>query len=72
MLVLDALLKAGRHAPLPEDERVEGEAFCLTDDEHIPFWDVQRLVAKVACMPVQHQDIRCIPVWLVMALAYFG
>jgi sterol-4alpha-carboxylate 3-dehydrogenase (decarboxylating) len=72
ILLVQALLQAGPSAPLAADEKVEGEAFFVTNDEHIPFWDVQRLIAELAGLPVQDQELKCIPVWLIMAIASFG
>jgi sterol-4alpha-carboxylate 3-dehydrogenase (decarboxylating) len=72
LLLARALVKAAPLAPLSNDTKVEGEAFVVTNDEPIPFWDVQRLVADIAGLPVQDEDVRCIPVWLVMAVAIIG
>jgi sterol-4alpha-carboxylate 3-dehydrogenase (decarboxylating) len=72
LLLARALVKAAPLAPLSNDMKVEGEAFVVSNDEPIPFWDVQRLVADVAGLPVQDEDVRCIPVWLVMAVAIIG
>jgi hypothetical protein len=35
-------------------------------------WNVQRLVAKLAGLPAKDEDLKCIPVWLIMAIAAFG
>jgi sterol-4alpha-carboxylate 3-dehydrogenase (decarboxylating) len=72
LLAARALIHAATLAPLPEDTRVEGEAFVISNDEHIPFWDVQRLVADIAGLAVKDDDVRCIPVWLMMTVAIFG
>jgi sterol-4alpha-carboxylate 3-dehydrogenase (decarboxylating) len=72
LLLARKLVKAATSAPLPKDTRVEGEAFVISNDEHIPFWDVQTLVADIAGLPVADKDVRCIPVWLVMTVAIFG
>jgi sterol-4alpha-carboxylate 3-dehydrogenase (decarboxylating) len=72
MLLVNALLKAGTSPPLPLDQKVEGEASFVTNDEHIPFWDVQRLVAEIAGCPVKDEDIKRIPMWLIMAIAFLG
>ena len=68
MLVAQALVKAAASAPLPTATKVEGEAFFVANDEHIPFWSVQRLIAELAGLPVKDEDVRCIPIWLVMAI----
>ena len=72
MLLAQALVKAAASAPLPADVKVEGEAFNVTNDEHIPFWDQQLLVAEVAGLPVRKEDIKCLPIWLMMTIAYLS
>lgn len=69
MLLAEALVKAGKSAPLPAEVKVEGEAFHVTNDEHIPFWDMQFLVAELAGRPVKKEDIKCLPVWLMWTIA---
>ncbi|KAF2657161.1 NAD(P)-binding protein [Lophiostoma macrostomum CBS 122681] len=66
MLAAEALLRASTTDPLPKESRVEGEAFHVTDGVHVPFWGLQRLVAKIAGRPVQEEDARSVPRWLVM------
>lgn len=72
MLVTRALVQAAKSAPLPADIKVEGEAFLVTNDEHIPFWDLQSLVADVAGVPIKDEDVRCIPVWFIRTIAFFS
>ncbi|KAF1846889.1 uncharacterized protein K460DRAFT_402258 [Cucurbitaria berberidis CBS 394.84] len=72
MLLARALVKAAASAPLSADTKVEGEAFFVTNDEHIPFWDLHRLVAEVAGLPIKDEDVRCIPIWLVMTIVSFA
>lgn len=69
MLLARALVTATSSVPLPSDSRVEGEAFTVTNDEHIPFWDLRRLVADVAGITVEDEDVRCIPFWLIQTIA---
>jgi sterol-4alpha-carboxylate 3-dehydrogenase (decarboxylating) len=72
LLLARALVKAGASTPLPAETRVEGEAFVVSNDEHMPFWDIQRLVADIAGKPVKDEDVLCIPVWLVMSITFLA
>lgn len=72
MLIVKALLKASASAPLPADEKIEGEAFFVTNDEHIPFWSVSRLVAELIGTPVKAEEVKSIPIWLMAAFAWIG
>jgi sterol-4alpha-carboxylate 3-dehydrogenase (decarboxylating) len=71
ILLVNALLEAGLSPPLPADQKIDGEAFFVTNDEHIPFWDFQMLVAELVGLPVKKEDPKCIPIWLIMAIAAF-
>ena len=72
MLVARKLVEAASSAPLPVNTRVEGEAFFVSNDEHIPFWDLQRLAANVAGRPVKDNEVRHIPIWLIFTIATLG
>jgi sterol-4alpha-carboxylate 3-dehydrogenase (decarboxylating) len=72
LLLARALVKAAPLAPPSNDVRIEGEAFVVSNDEPVPFWDVQRLVADIAGLPIKDEDVRCIPIWLVMTVAVLG
>lgn len=72
MLVVNALLQASASAPLPADEKIEGEAFFVTNDEHIPFWNLSRLVAELIGTPVKEEEVKCIPLWFMTAFAWVG
>lgn len=69
MLAAQALLKAAGSPALPKDTRIEGEAFFVTNDEHIPFWELQRLVAKMAGYPVKEEEVVHIPINLMKTVA---
>lgn len=46
VLAASALVRAsGSKDPIPEDQRVDGEAFVVTNDEPWPFWDFARALA---------------------------
>jgi sterol-4alpha-carboxylate 3-dehydrogenase (decarboxylating) len=53
-------------------ERVDGEAFHVTNDEPWLFWDFIRAIAAEAGYPVREEEVRAIPRWLGMLLAFFG
>jgi sterol-4alpha-carboxylate 3-dehydrogenase (decarboxylating) len=72
VLLARALVKAATSSPLPANTKIEGEAFVVSNDEHIPFWDIQRLVADIGGRPIKDEDIRCIPIWLIMSVAFLG
>ncbi|USP75532.1 uncharacterized protein yc1106_02806 [Curvularia clavata] len=72
MLIVKALLEASASAPLPADEKIEGEAFFVTNDEHIPFWNISRLVAELIGTPVKEEEVKCIPIWFMTAFAWMS
>ncbi|EOA86114.1 hypothetical protein ACJQWK_11841 [Exserohilum turcicum] len=72
LLLVKALLEASASAPLPADKKVEGEAFFVTNDEHIPFWSLSRLVADIMGKPVKDKQVKQIPIWLMKAIAFTG
>ena len=71
ILAAEALLRARGEEPLPDDRKVEGEAFVVTDDDaNYSFAQFARKVAEFAGHPVREQDIRTIPAWLAVLAAY--
>ncbi|KAF2485240.1 putative 3-beta hydroxysteroid dehydrogenase/isomerase family protein [Neohortaea acidophila] len=60
VLAAKRLLRAGAHSDPPE-QRVEGEAFFITNDDPRPFWDFGRQVAAEAGFPVRPEDIKILP-----------
>lgn len=62
------IARALNHAygkPIPStDQRVDGEAFILANDEPVKFWDFSRRVAAAAGYPVKPESIRVVPSWL--------
>lgn len=70
VLAAKALVAASSSPPLPESQRVEGEAFFVRNDERYPFWEINRMAARMAGYPVAEEDIWAIPLWLVMAGAF--
>jgi sterol-4alpha-carboxylate 3-dehydrogenase (decarboxylating) len=61
LLAARALLAAHGAAPLPAAERVEGEAFNVTNDEHIPFWDLTVKTSNLLGSPLSHDELVAIP-----------
>jgi sterol-4alpha-carboxylate 3-dehydrogenase (decarboxylating) len=70
ILAAKALVKAADEAPLSKNERVEGEAFFVTDDGSYTFWETSRLIAEFAGYPVKPEDIRKIPYPLVFGIVW--
>ncbi|PHH65664.1 hypothetical protein CDD81_1750 [Ophiocordyceps australis] len=69
ILAAQALVRAYGKPPLPPGERVEGEAFIITNDEIVNFWDFHRAIGASAGYPVKPQDIKVVPIWLAMLIA---
>lgn len=55
-----------------EEERVDGQAFHITNDSPWLFWDFTRAVAKEAGFEVKKEDIKTIPRWMGMLMAIFA
>ena len=51
------------------DLKVDGEAFFITDDAPIPFWDFQRKIWAAAGDRTPLTDIYVVPAWVGMAMA---
>ncbi|MCJ1289620.1 hypothetical protein MMC34_001153 [Xylographa carneopallida] len=62
LLALEALLRSVKSStPIPPNERVEGEAFFVTNGEPMPFWDFARAIGAAAGHPVKKEDVWVIP-----------
>ncbi|KAK7746775.1 hypothetical protein SLS53_001963 [Cytospora paraplurivora] len=69
LLAAHALVDAyGKAAPPPED-RVDGQAFIITNDEPVLFWEFHRAIAASVGFPVKQEDIKVIPYWVAMLVA---
>lgn len=69
LLAAHALIDAhGKTAP-PAERRVDGEAFIITNDEPLLFWDFNRAVAASIGIPVKKEDIKVVPYWVAMLAA---
>ncbi|KAL9606778.1 MAG: hypothetical protein Q9179_000068 [Wetmoreana sp. 5 TL-2023] len=70
ILAAQALFRASESTTrAPVNESVDGEAFLLTNDEAVPFWDFARALGAAAGYPIDPKEIRVIPrlVGLIMA-----
>lgn len=72
ILAAQALIRAHGKPPAPPETRVDGEAFFITNDEDMPFWDYQRAGAAAVGHPVKTEDIKVIPLGLALVMGYFA
>jgi sterol-4alpha-carboxylate 3-dehydrogenase (decarboxylating) len=61
LLAARALLTDHGTPPLPASDRVEGDAFNVMNDEHIPFWDLTIRTSNLLRYPLSHDDLVPIP-----------
>lgn len=69
LLAAQALVEAHGKAVPPPERRVDGEAFIITNDEPVLFWDFNRAVAASIGIPVKKEDIKVVPYWVAMLAA---
>ncbi|KAF2702971.1 putative sterol-4-alpha-carboxylate 3-dehydrogenase, decarboxylating [Pleomassaria siparia CBS 279.74] len=66
LLAAKALLRAANQdGPIAEKERVDGEAFNLTNGDPWLFWGVARFVSTAAGYPIEEKDVWKIPMEIV-------
>lgn len=70
ILAAEALVAASGGVVVPHNQRIQGEAFFITDDDTYTFPAYTRLVASFAGHPVDPAQVRTIPFWLVISLVY--
>ncbi len=71
ILAAKSLLRASSlESKISDEERVDGQAFNITNDEPWLFWDFQREIAKQAGYEVKKSEIRIISRWTAMMLAF--
>ncbi|KAL1603530.1 hypothetical protein SLS60_005118 [Paraconiothyrium brasiliense] len=70
LLTARALLRTYLHPPKAESERVDGEAFAITNDEPWHFWTFTRALAAAAGYPVSDDKIIKAPWGLMMGIAW--
>lgn len=69
LLAAHALIDAYAKAAPPAERRVDGQAFIITNDEPVLFWDFQRAISASFGMPVKQEDIKIVPYWVAMLIA---
>lgn len=69
ILAAGALLRAHASTAGPDSERVDGEAFLVTNDEPFPFWDFVRGLGAAAGYPTNPEQIQQIPAALALIIA---
>jgi sterol-4alpha-carboxylate 3-dehydrogenase (decarboxylating) len=70
LLAARALLRSLRE-PQSDDQKVDGEAFVITNDNPWPFWDFTRAVCAAAGYPLEKKDIWAIParvMWIITTI----
>lgn len=67
-----ALLAAHGTVPLPATNRVEGEAFNVTNGEYIPFWDLTIKTSNLIGSPLSHDDIVPIPKYVALLIGFMA
>lgn len=55
--------------PSKANGKVDGEAFNITDDNPLPFWDVARIIWKTAGDKSELKDVKVIPAWVANMMA---
>ncbi|EPE25191.1 NAD(P)-binding Rossmann-fold containing protein [Glarea lozoyensis ATCC 20868] len=61
ILLAEALLTRG--------DEVGGEAFLVTNDEPMPFWEFGRLLGDAAGYPTDRERVRSLPLWVGLVVA---
>lgn len=74
LLAAKALLRASERPGdgVNEQDRVDGEVFHITNDEPWLFWEFTRAIAKAAGHPVKESNVKTIPRWAAMLMAFFA
>jgi len=54
---------------IPDNEKVDGEAFIVTNDDPMRFWAYARALGAAAGFPVDEQKVWSIPRWVAVAMA---
>ncbi|RYP03234.1 hypothetical protein DL764_005281 [Monosporascus ibericus] len=72
MLAAQSLIRAYGKPPPPLDMRVDGQSFNITNDERILFWEFHRGVAASVGLPIQKENIRVIPAWVALLMAFIS
>ncbi|KAF2642015.1 NAD(P)-binding protein [Massarina eburnea CBS 473.64] len=70
LLTARALLRSYTGPTLPDDLRVDGEAFVITNDEPWRFWTFTRAIAAAAGYGVEEKDVIVVPWRVMMVIAW--
>lgn len=65
LLAAQALLRQPEH----DGQKVDGEAFFITDGNSIPFWTFQRLIWYAAGDRTAPEEVTVVPAWFMLILA---
>ncbi|KAF1993620.1 NAD(P)-binding protein [Amniculicola lignicola CBS 123094] len=69
ILAAKSLVRAACGEPIAEDRRVDGEAFFVTDDQPLGFWEFSRVVTVAAGFEVDRSNAWYIPKTLIVVVA---
>jgi sterol-4alpha-carboxylate 3-dehydrogenase (decarboxylating) len=69
ILAARILMETSVSSPPPPDQRVDGEAFVVTNDEPWPFWNFSRAVSAAIGRPIVKEDVRVVPSWVFYIIA---
>lgn len=70
ILAAEALVRAHGKPPPPVESRADGEAFFVTNDEDMRFWDYQRAGAAAVGHPVKQEDTKIIPLSVALVMGF--
>ncbi|KAI1846791.1 hypothetical protein JX266_007012 [Neoarthrinium moseri] len=59
----------GNFPPQPQDVRVDGESFNVTNNEPVYFWEFQRAIGASVGLPIKKEEIKVIPIWFTFLMA---
>lgn len=69
LLAAHALVNAYGEAAPPLERQVDGQAFIITNNEPVLFWDFQRAISASVGMPVNREEIKIVPYCFAMLVA---
>lgn len=72
LLAAEALLQASNSKSVVADKRVDGEAFFITNDSPVYFWDFARAVWKAAGNPFGLENVWVLPRTVGLLLGYLS
>ncbi|KAF4311021.1 sterol-4-alpha-carboxylate 3-dehydrogenase [Botryosphaeria dothidea] len=72
IIAAERLLVASETTPLPANQRVEGEAFNITNNERMTFWDFTLAVSAAIGRPVKEEDLVKVPRIVALIVCFFS